>query len=89
MNFGQGNPVVRVSKETPAEIAPGLADQIMVLEGLADDPLLNAASSLAFWGGLVAAAIGEFRAPKDRTLRNRGLMFTGGAVVVRAITRSL
>lgn len=88
MNFGQ-NPTVRVSRETPSEIAPGLGDQIMVLEGIGDDPLIGTATSLAFWGGLVAAAMGEFRAPKNTRLRNQGLMFTGGAILVRAITRSL
>jgi hypothetical protein len=66
-----------------------LNDQIMVLEGIGDDPLLGTASSLAFWGGLVAAGIGEFRAPKNARLRNQGLMFAGGAILVRAITRSL
>ena len=62
-----------------------LGDQIMVLEGIGDDPLFKNATSLVFWGGAIAAGIGHFDKPKDARLRNRGLGAMGTSILVRMI----
>lgn len=87
--FGQ-DPTVTVSHETPREIAPGLGDQIMVLEGIGElaqfegDAIGNLLS-IAFWGGLIAAGVGQFRSPQNTRLRNIGLGTTASAVVIKAV----
>jgi hypothetical protein len=58
MNFGQGNPVVRVSRETPSEIAPGLAGAGQALGDALSGELTftDMAVPAIFMGSVVTAA---------------------------------